>query len=63
MKVIMGLKIERQTLTIPEVAKLLGIGRNQAYEAVRRGEIPVIRLGKRLLVPMRALERKLEGSQ
>lgn len=41
----------RITLTVEEAAKALGIGRGLAYEAVRRGEIPTIRLGKRLLVP------------
>ncbi len=38
------------TGTIPEAAEVLGIGRNQAYEAARRGDIPVIRIGKRYLV-------------
>ncbi len=45
--------------TIPEAAKKLGIGRNTAYEAARRGQIPTIKIGKRLLVPREALERKL----
>ena len=52
----------RQTTTITEVAKLLGVGRNQAYEAARRGEIPTIRIGKRLLVPLAALDRLLQGT-
>jgi len=43
------------TLTIPEAAALLGIGRSLAYEiATREGElagVPVIRVGRRLLVP------------
>ena len=52
---------ERRTLTIPEAAKTLGIGRNQAYEAAKRGEIPTIKVGKRILVPVAALERKLRG--
>ncbi len=38
------------TGTIAEAAELLGIGRNQAYEAAHRGDIPVIRIGKRYLV-------------
>jgi excisionase family DNA binding protein len=38
-------------LTVEEAAKLLGISRGLAYEAARRGEIPTIRLGRRLLVP------------
>jgi excisionase family DNA binding protein len=50
------------TETVAEAAKQLGIGRNQAYEAVRRGEIPVIKIGKRLLVPTAALKRMLEGA-
>jgi excisionase family DNA binding protein len=52
----------RRTATIVEVAKVLGIGRNQAYEAARRGEIPTIKIGKRILVPVVALERMLQGS-
>ena len=56
----MDFKGTRRTATIVEVANVLGIGRNQAYEAARRGEIPSIRIGKRLLVPLAALERMLE---
>lgn len=52
----------RQTLTIPETARALGIGRNQGYEAARRGEIPTVKIGKRLLVPLIALERLLQGT-
>jgi len=43
------------TLTITEAAELLGVGRNLAYEiATRDGElagVPVIRVGRRLLIP------------
>lgn len=53
--------VSRETLTIAETAIRLGIGRNQAYEAARRGDIPTIRLGKRLLVPVVALNRMLAG--
>ena len=53
------MKDEHLTMTVTECAKRLGIGRNSAYEAVNRGEIPVIRVGKRLLVPKAALERLL----
>ncbi len=51
----------RQTLTIAEAARALGIGRNQAYEAAHRGEIPTIKIGKRLLVPRIAFEKMLNG--
>lgn len=39
------------TLSVREAADLLGIGLRQAYEAVHRGEIPAIRVGRRLIVP------------
>jgi len=48
------------TLTVKEAAKALGISRGLAYEMVKSGEIPSIRLGKRILVPQRALELLLE---
>jgi len=48
------------TLTVAEAAKALGISRGLAYEMVKTGEIPSIRLGKRVLVPQRALEHLLE---
>ena len=55
-------KIERKTLTIMEASKALGVSRNKAYEAAHRGEIPTIKIGKRLLVPLAALERLLQAA-
>ena len=52
---------EKLTLTVDEVARYLGIGRNSAYEAIARGEIPAVKIGKRLLVPKVALEKLLSG--
>ena len=57
------MQTERATYTVDEAAKLLGIGRNLCYEKVKTGEIPVIRIGRRLLVPRRALEKLLEQGQ
>lgn len=57
----MTMENNRLTFSVTETAKILGIGRNSAYEAVARGEIPVIRVGKRLLVPKAALEKLLNG--
>jgi excisionase family DNA binding protein len=47
--------------TIEEAAKLLKLGRNSAYEAARNGDIPTLRIGRRLLVPRAALDRLLAG--
>ena len=51
---------DRLTYTVEEAAQLLGISRNSGYEAVRRGEIPTIRLGRRILVPVSRLEALLD---
>jgi hypothetical protein len=52
---------ERKTITVPQAGReYFGLGRNASYEAARRGEIPTIRIGKLLRVPVVALERKLE---
>ena len=51
---------ERKTMTVPEAAKILGISRNAAYEAANAGQIPIIRLGGRMVVPIPAFERMLE---
>jgi len=51
--------MERKTVTITEAAKALGIGRNAGYQAAHRGEIPTIKIGKRILVPIAALDRLL----
>jgi excisionase family DNA binding protein len=53
-------KGEELTLTIEEFAKRFRIGRNQAYRAARRGEIPVIRIGRRSVIPRAALDRLLD---
>ncbi|MFC1902943.1 helix-turn-helix domain-containing protein [Chloroflexota bacterium] len=42
---------DKVVFTIPEVAKMLGISRNFGYEMARRGELPVISLGRRRFVP------------
>jgi excisionase family DNA binding protein len=51
----------RPTLTVEETAKLLGISRGLAFQAVRRGDIPAIRIGRRILVPLARLQALLNG--
>ena len=51
---------KRLCITVPEAAEMLGISRNFAYELVKQGQLPVIRFGKRLLIPKVGLERMLE---
>jgi len=43
-------KIEPLTLPVwPDAGRLLGLGRNATYDAIARGEIPVIRFGRRIV--------------
>ncbi|HZJ28142.1 MAG TPA: helix-turn-helix domain-containing protein [Acidimicrobiia bacterium] len=48
------------TYTVTEAAELLGISRSSAYECVRRGEIPSLTLGRRVVIPRRAFEALLD---
>jgi len=48
-------------LTVTETAQLLRLARNTCYAAVKRGAIPSLRIGRRLLIPRDALERMLRG--
>ena len=50
---------EKLVYTVEEAGALLGLGRSGTYEAVRRGDIPTIRIGRRLLIPRVALDRLL----
>ena len=52
-----------KTMSVPEAGKLyFGLGRDGAYEAAKRGDIPVIRIGRRLRVSVPALEKMLEDA-
>jgi excisionase family DNA binding protein len=57
----MVVTVQRQTLTVEEAGRMLGLGRGAAYAAVKRGDIPSISLGRRIVVPVAALERLLSG--
>jgi hypothetical protein len=51
-----------QTLSVPEAGReYYDLGRNASYAAAKRGDIPTIRIGKLLRVPVRALEQKLDA--
>ena len=47
---------ERLVWTVEEAARLLGISRAHAYDLVALGELPHLRLGRRLVVPKHAIE-------
>lgn len=53
---------ERLALSIEEASIALGISRSLGYELVARGELPAVRLGRRIVVPRVALERLLSAA-
>ena len=50
---------ERRTVNVETAAKILGIGRSACFDAIHRGEIAHIRIGKRIVIPLAALEKML----
>ena len=52
---------KRMVLDVTEAADLLNISRGAAYAAAKRGDLPTVRIGGRILVPRTALMRLLEG--
>ena len=53
---------KRLVYSVTEAGKLLGLSRGAMYEAVRTGEIPNVKIGRRILIPRIALDRLLEGT-
>lgn len=43
---------ERATIDVESAGRILGLGRDSAYKAVREGTIPSLRIGRRLVVPV-----------
>lgn len=50
---------QRATYTLKEVMAKTGLGRNACYQAIARGEIPHVRIGKRILILAAPLDRLL----
>lgn len=53
----------RKAYSVEEVAEMLGVGRTHAYAMVKSGELPSVRLGRRLLVPAAALDKLLASCE
>ena len=58
----MSLVMEQLTISVEEAAKILGISRGSAYLAAQTGQLPTIRIGKRLIIPVAALEKMLASA-
>jgi excisionase family DNA binding protein len=49
-------EVDRLTYTVTEAARALGISRSYCYELVQQGALPFLPLGRRRVIPRRALE-------
>ncbi len=47
--------MQARLLSVPDTAHILGISRSHAYRLVERGDLPSVRLGRRILVPLAAV--------
>ena len=56
-------EIQKLVLSVEEARKLLGLSRGLMYQAVNSGEIPSIRIGRRILIPRVRLEQILKGDE
>lgn len=52
---------QRLTCTVEEAAELLGLSRSKAYQCVRTGELRSVQLGRRIVIPLSAIEDLLAG--
>ena len=51
-----------ETISVPAAGKkYYGLSRNGSYDAAKRGDIPIVRVGRLLRVPVRAMERRLDN--
>lgn len=50
---------ETPTVSVEEWGRWCGLSRSSAYAAVERGEVPVLRFGRRIVVPVAAARRQL----
>ena len=53
--------VEPAVMSVDEAAEILGVSRNCAYEAVKRGEIPTLRIGRLIKVLRRPFMRMVSG--
>ena len=52
----------KMTVTVEEMAEMIGISRSVAYQLVKEKDFPVIRVSeRRLIIPIKSLEKWLES--
>lgn len=52
--------MEKLTVTVDEMAKIVGVSRPTAYELIHKEGFPTVRIGRRIVIPLNSLKRWLE---
>ncbi|WP_406238523.1 helix-turn-helix domain-containing protein [Nocardia sp. NBC_01009] len=52
--------LNEPTVSVPDTARLLGVGKSTVYTAVKSGEVPAIRVGSRVRIPSRWVRKVLQ---
>jgi len=55
--------MEKLTITVPEMARLIGCSLPSAYELARREGFPVLRIGRKVLIPYDAFKEWLNNNK
>lgn len=55
-------KYDKSTYTVQEMAKIMGIGRNKAYELVKTEGFPAIYIGSTIKIPIKAFHKWLDSA-
>jgi len=53
----------RATVSVPEAGRIIGLSRTGSYAAARRGDLPTVRVGRKLVVPVYRLLAMLDGER
>ena len=54
---------QRKTISVPEAGRVYyELGKNGSYAAAERGDIPTVKVGRLLRVPVEAMEKKLRAA-
>lgn len=56
-------EMEKLAYNMKEVDEVLGISKSLAYEMAKKGELPIIRMGNRILVPIKRLEEMFDVTE
>ncbi|MEK5391862.1 helix-turn-helix domain-containing protein [Margalitia sp. FSL K6-0131] len=51
----------KDVLTVKDITEFLGISRAKAYELVHTGEFHTVKVGSRILIPKKSIQKWLEG--